>query len=279
MPGNGASCACNAQRDGVTNACSVTNTAGTCSGVETCNGKDGTWQGCTAATPAPETCNGKDDDCDGMIEEGDPNVLCGGSPPPNATWACTNGACVLGACNPGWAAFPPGPTAQGCSCPVDMAGATCATAASAGMVSDTGAPITIQGTLSSATEVDVWSIAAVDTLGAGTNPFHMSIACTMPTQNTEFQMDVIRGDPCSDTPAGAVSNLTAYDWCVNGTGSPTVGEGSCGPTAAVHCTDHGGNYYVRVHRAAGATPTCTPYAITATASGGACDFTQMCESP
>jgi hypothetical protein len=39
---------------------------------------------------------------------------------------------------------------------------------------------------------------------------------------------------------------------------------------------HTATYYVRVHRKPGATATCTTYVITATAQGGACDFTKKC---
>ena len=112
-----------------------------------------------------------------------------------------------------------------------------------------------------------------------TNSYHVNIVFTQPTPNTEFVMDVIRGDPCSDTPGGPTTNITSYDWCVNGDGGPTLGEGSCGPSAPVHCggvpgpdspppptTDHSATYYVRVHRAAGAATSCTPYEITVTAA-------------
>jgi len=87
--------------------------------------------------------------------------------------------------------------------------------------------------------------------------------------------DVTRGTPCVDAPTGAAASITTYDWCVNGTDG-TNGEAPCGPTATNHCTDYSSQYYLRVHRAAGVTATCTQYQITVTGGGGTCDLTQKC---
>ncbi len=48
-------------------ACSRTNTIGTCSGSETCQGASG--RVCSAPEPALEVCNDRDDDCDGQADE------------------------------------------------------------------------------------------------------------------------------------------------------------------------------------------------------------------
>jgi hypothetical protein len=289
VPANGASCACGPARDGVTNSCSISNDAGTCQGTETCAGDAGTFVGCSAMTPMPEICNGKDDNCNGMVDEGDPNMLCAfmGPTPPNANWACVNGACQLGTCDPGWTAFPSGNTTTGCACMVDsnQPNGTCATATNMGSIKDTAtAPLVLAGTLSSASMVEVFSFDTVDDLAAanaaGANVYHVSLAFTAPASNTEFVMDVIRGNTCTDAPTGPSTNITAYDWCVDGTGTQggmPVGENPCGAAPAPgRCTDHSSQYYVRVYRASGATATCTPFQITVTAGGGTCDFAQTC---
>jgi len=51
---------------------------------------------CTPADPATEVCNRRDDDCDGMVDEGDPG---GGAPCGNDTGACVAGTerCIGGA--------------------------------------------------------------------------------------------------------------------------------------------------------------------------------------
>ncbi len=280
VPAAGASCPCDAARNGVTNSCAITNTYGTCPGTETCSGESGTWMGCTAMTPMMEICNGKDDNCNGEVDEGDPNTLCAfmGPTPPNASWACANGTCQLGTCDPGWTAYPPGgPASAGCACAVDASGpnGSCATAVNAGTVTSTGAPILIQGTLSSDGEVDYYTFETTDVNQTTTNSYHVAINFTAPTTNTEFVMDVIRGAPCTETPTGSGTNITSYDWCVNATNG-TIGEDPCGPTATNHCADHSSVYYLRVYRAAGVTGTCTPYQITVSGGGGTCDLTQTC---
>jgi hypothetical protein len=293
VPNSGFSCPCNSKRDGVAHACSVGNASGTCHGQETCDGKTAQWQGCTAGTPAPETCNGKDDNCDGMTDEGDPNTLCAasGPKPTNGSWACKNGMCSLGACDPGWTSFPGGSTGTGCNCALEPGepNGTCGVAMAAGMVTDTGAPITIQGTLSSVADVDFWTFDAIDTDELTTNSYHVSIAFTAPAPNDEFLIDVMRGDPCSDTPTGPGTGIIAYDWCVNGTDGAAApagtGEAPCGPTDNSHCGgtpgsgdpgSHTAKYYVRVYRRPGATASCAQYQLTISGGGGTCDLTQKC---
>lgn len=279
VPNSGASCPCNDKRDGVTHACSVKNANGTCSGMETCDGKQGQWKGCTAATPAAEACNGKDDNCNGMIDDGDPNALCAGQgpKPPHASWACNTGTCALGACDPGWISFPAGSVSEGCSCPLEAGepNGSCSTATPIGSVSDTGAPIQAQGTLSSPADVDFWVFDAVDVNEGTTNSFHVAIVFTAPADNQEFLMDVMPGG-CNDTPTGPSTAITAYDWCVNGTDGAGSGEAPCGPTAVPHCGNHSAQYYVRVYRKPGATATCTSYTLAISAGGGTCDFSKKC---
>jgi hypothetical protein len=283
VPDGNASCPCNAQRDGVTHTCAITNMYGSCTSMETCDGKSAQWMGCMAMIPAMEICNGKDDNCNGQVDEGSPDSLCSfmGNPPAHAHWACVSGMCQLGSCDPGWTAFPPGPASAGCPCQVDAnePNGSCAMAAAVGSVQSVGGtPLVINGTLSSATNVDFYTFNTVDTPETGTNSYHVSISFTMPSPNSEFVMDVMRGMPCSDTPTGGATNITSYDWCVNGTSAVPVGEAPCGPSTnnVPHCADHSSVYYLRVYRNATATPTCTAYQITITGGGGACDTTQKC---
>ncbi len=282
VPNAGLSCPCNDQRDGVSHACNNVNSFGKCSGKESCDGKTAKWQGCTAATPAAESCNAKDDNCNTQVDEGDPNALClaSGPPPAHSAWTCKAGTCTLGACDPGWASYPAGPVTNGCQCPVEVGepNGSCATAKDAGMVSDTGGSVVMQGTLSADNDVDFWTFTAVDTNEMTTNSYHVSIDFTGPTPNTEFVMDVIRGGACSDVPTGAGASVVAYDWCVAGA-APGFGEAPCGLLDGMsHCNDNSSVYFVRVHRKPGATGSCTSYVITATAQGGdACDFGQQCQ--
>jgi hypothetical protein len=282
VPSSGASCPCDPKRDGAVRDCV---SAGACPGTETCSGDTSTWESCVESKPAPEVCNKKDDDCNGQTDDGDPNVLCSsmGAKPPNAEWACEVGQCSVGKCKPGWSAYPPPalPT-KGCACPLEMGepNETCATALNVGSVSDTDdSALTIQGTLSSATDVDFWQFNTVDVNEVSTNSYHVSIDFEAPSPNDEFAMDVIRGNFCSETPTGPSVGITSYDWCVDGQ-APGVGEAPCAPNlgGGQHCEDHSSPYYVRVSRKSGATGTCVPYVLKVTARGGEpCDFSHKCQ--
>lgn len=281
------SCPCNDKRDGVEKSCAIINQHGECVGTEVCVADKGKFEGCTAQTPAPEACNAKDDNCDGAIDEGDPNVLCSGEgpQPPHASYGCSEaGVCEVGECETGWAQYPPGPVKDGCACPIEAGELNdlCANATAAGMVTDTaGSSVTLSGTLSSENDVDVWTFDTVDTDELTTNSYHLSIDFAAPMPNDEFVMDVIKGDACTDTPSGSSTEITSYDWCVDGRGPDGLsGEVPCANdgTQPVHCNNNSSKYFVRVRRKLGATGTCTQYNIVVTAKGGdACDFTQKCE--
>jgi len=262
--------------------------SGVCTGTETCNGDTKQWEGCTAGSPETEVCNAKDDNCNGMIDEGDPNDLCidQGPPPENSSWICQLGMCKLGPCDMGWTQYPPG--TMGCTCAQELGepNGQCAAATGAGMVDDTpGSSITITGTLSSATDVDVWVFDTVDTDEMITNSYHVSIDFTAPMPNDEFVFDVMRiapmsMDTCQDMPSGPATGLTSYDWCVDGVGGTMQGEEVCSVDGAIHCNNWSGKYYVRVSRKPGATGSCAEYSIVVTGEGGdACDFTSQCPPP
>jgi hypothetical protein len=127
----------------------------------------------------------------------------------------------------------------------------------------------------------VWTFDTVDTDEAVTNSYHVSIDITLPMPNDEFAIDVIRGDACTDTPTGASTGITSYDWCVNGRGADGLsGEIPCANDGSqpVHCNNNSTKFFVFVRRKLGAIGTCSPYNVVVTAAGGdPCDFTQRCE--
>ncbi len=284
VPATGESCACDTKRDGVTRTCEATSGMLTCGGTETCEGASGTWGSCTAGTPSPEVCDGADNDCNGTADDADVATMCAGAGnPANATWACETGQCVVGGCTAGYTNYPATlPPSAGCPCRVDATepNETCADAKQAGSVTDANTtPLVVSGRLSSDGDVDWYRFDTTDAAEAGTNSYHIRIRFTAPVPNNdEFVFDVIRGDTCA-TPDAKHSNLTEYDWCVDGTGTDasgkTIGEATCSDTGAIHCGPHTKPYLVAVRRKNGATGTCSQYQLGITAKGGgACDFTQ-----
>lgn len=286
VPNSGFSCPCNDKRDGVERNCEKKNDQGRCTGTEACSAQTGKFEGCTAKTPTAEACNAEDDNCDGTIDEGDQNAMCTaeGGALPHASWACAAGQCGLGPCEPGWANYPPGAVKDGCACPMEAGEPNdlCANATPGGTVTDMpGSNVTLSGTLSSATDVDVWVIDTSDTDELTTNSYHVSIDFAAPMPNDEFLMDIVRGDACTDAPSGNASGITSYDWCVDGKSADGLeGEGQCANDGSlpVHCNDNSSKYFVRVRRKLGASGTCNTYSIVVTGRGGdPCDFTQKCQ--
>jgi len=74
---------------GAQTTCYVETGWGTCEGIVACTA-DG-MSPCSAGQPAAEACNGADDDCDGSIDEDQPEVACGVGPCAHSVPSCTNG--------------------------------------------------------------------------------------------------------------------------------------------------------------------------------------------
>lgn len=72
-------CECSAIAAGLTRACKRTNPRATCFGVETCQ-PNGTWNGCDALSASDELCDGLDNDCDGLTDQADPDLVTTGLP-------------------------------------------------------------------------------------------------------------------------------------------------------------------------------------------------------
>jgi len=90
----GGACSCTSDwtDKGLSTACSINNSEGSCSGLRVCTGEGLSM--CTAVTPTAESCNKIDDDCDGQTDEG--FVYDDGGTTKVLGKPCGGGACVGG---------------------------------------------------------------------------------------------------------------------------------------------------------------------------------------
>jgi hypothetical protein len=112
-------CACSAVAAGLTRACKRTNARATCFGFETCE-PNGAWSGCDAREADVETCDGVDNDCDGLTDQADPDLVTSGLPgfPSCRKGATCTGRWFCGAQADGGASFQcsaPDPKAELCN--------------------------------------------------------------------------------------------------------------------------------------------------------------------
>jgi hypothetical protein len=252
----GNTCDCTPERVGAVRRCEVTNTHGTCYGLEECFVAG--WEGCDARDPGPEVCNGIDDNCDGIlpsdeldnnnngtpdclddcvptdevcdlvdndcnqaVDDGDPLVMCG--PTPHGTPACDAGQCVVGSCEPDWVDLD-GDFGNGCECQVAMTGGRdCANADDVGSLDDTGQSVTRTGVLMQGDEV-WYKVTTIDVPDGQSAPscdnYHFRVVF-LSNPGTAYLFDVIETD-CSQTPVCTTMMLTDFQWYYNfRTGSTT----------------------------------------------------------
>lgn len=261
-PQGGAACPCAPNRSGETRACENNVGGVVCVGVETCDGAQAAFVGCTALTPSIEVCNGIDDDCNGTIDD-----------LPHATCDCSGGSCSL-VCAAGWAHYPPSvPESDGCTCVADAFegadGGACATPHPVDAVVDVGgtASRTITGTLSSDADEDWFTVTFTDTAESAANSFHAAIAFTS-NPNDEFRFVVV--PDCSTAPSAP--KLTTADSCYNFLAGG-IGLTPCGEvTGQNHCATVTMTRTIGVMRNPNSvSKTCSSYEITINAAAGTCD--------
>ena len=210
----------------------------------------------------PEQCNGIDENCNDMIDEGDPATLCesylGG------------GICIAGSCGCPAGTFDLDRSIAGCECvamPALDQGLSCESPIDLGNLSDTGTMMTVSGNVMP-DDREVWyRFHAVDAADTACDNFHVRVLFTSNPGDT-FELTVFRGDcatvGCTD------SGFTDYSWATDFrqtvmdrlTGQcPCTGAGAALMTDVSVCEDDTADYFVRVRRRAGSVLACDPYRI------------------
>jgi hypothetical protein len=101
-------CACSQVSAGLRRSCKRTAVLGTCFGFETCQ-PNATWSGCDAPDASVEVCDGQDNDCDGLLDQADPDLVTAGLP---GYPACVKGLTCAGR----WGCGPTGDGGFGFRC-------------------------------------------------------------------------------------------------------------------------------------------------------------------
>ncbi|MGE0789833.1 MAG: MopE-related protein [Sandaracinaceae bacterium] len=216
-----------------------------------------------------EECNGIDDDCDMMIDDGDPAALCESYP--------GGGICAMGNCGCPAGTFDLDRTIAGCECvamPAIDQGLECASAIALGDFSDTGSMMTVTGNVMP-DDREVWySFRAVDNADTSCDNFYVRVLLVTNPSDT-FEFTVFRGDcsasaECSGGGAGGGDGFDDFSWASDfraTVGGRLAGQCPCyAPGATMtsnvsECQDDTAQYFVRVRRRQGSTLNCAQYSL------------------
>jgi len=218
---------------------------------------------------AMEVCNSVDDDCDMMIDEGDPVALCAMDP--------MRGMCTMGHCGcPTGTVDVGNPMMPGCTCtvrPPVTTGMTCANAIDLGSLSDAapGAMVTAMGNaLPDGREV-WYKFHATDTPDTMCDTYNVHVHF-MTNPGNVYEFEVIRGNcmaaaSCPDCTASTCVNFTDYRYATDSRatmGTMIVGQCPCttaADPATNQCSDDSADYYIRVRRHMGSMDACDQYTL------------------
>jgi hypothetical protein len=295
-------CDCIPERVGATRACQEMNEFGVCLGVQTCNTEG--WDECSARIPSFEVCNGVDDDCDGslpsdeldsdnngvidcmenctptdevcdsedndcngVVDDGDPEEMCGTVP--HGDVICLHGECIIGSCEPGYVDID-GDVSNGCECELTTSGGeNCTIAEVVGPLTDVaGGQTEVRTGILQENEERWYYVQAIDEpdVGAGAcDNFHFRVLLTV-NPGDVYKLDIF-AEQCAGS-AECVQPVVDFQRYRNfrDESDPLdpVGECPCsdipGPGENL-CSDNSMVYLIRIFREPGTALTCDPYEL------------------
>lgn len=210
-----------------------------------------------------ETCNMVDDDCDDMVDDGDPAVLCESNP--------GGGICIEGSCGCPAGTYDLDRAVPGCECvaapPLEQ-GTSCEAAIDVGSLDDSGQMITVSGNVMPDDRVVWYRFRGVDAPDSACDNYHVR-AHFLTNPDDTFELTVARGD-CGSTLECGDMGFTDYTWATDFRASVAgtlTGQCPCYPSGGVRttdvsvCEDDSADFFVRVRRRAGSTLSCDGYTI------------------
>ncbi|MEM9067013.1 MAG: MopE-related protein, partial [Myxococcota bacterium] len=222
---------------------------------------------CNEADPnisplAMELCNLMDEDCDEMIDEGNPGLLCADDP--------MGGECIDGACG-----CPPnqydvdGVADNGCECTATPAmgmGMACGAPINLGDVRDDGQMQMVTGNLVPAGREIWYQFRAIDAPDTSCDNFHVDVRF-MTNPDDTYRFNVFQGT--CDSAVCPASGFTGFSWATDfretlagrRTGECPCTASSVNTTNVSKCSDNSQTYFLQVVRRMGAAVTCAPFEI------------------
>ncbi len=205
-----------------------------------------------------EVCGPKDDNCNDLVDEGDPAQLCVNYP--------GGGTCIAGSCGCPPGTFDLDRDIPGCECvaaPAINQGLTCQGPIDLGNFSDTGSMMPVRGNVMPDDREVYYRFRAVDVADTTCDRFHVRVLVTENPNNT-FEVSVFRGT-CGA--AGCTAGLNDYRWATDFSNANSAGECPCWTSpappvnGAARCSDNSANFYIRVRRRPGTQLSCDSYEL------------------